>query len=238
MSSRSRIKNFKERQAKRNIFLSLFGLIALFIAIIVFGIPFLVNFSLLVEKKIDTKGASLAKTDSYIPPPQLDVSFTATNSGVITVGGTGQEGQTIYLYVNNDRIADTNVENDNSFAFDNVHLQEGTNKIFAKAKIDNKNSEDSNTLQLTYIKNPPDLSIDSPADGKAFHGGDERTITVSGKTSGSGKVTINDFWAVMQQDGTFHYRLSLQDGDNQIKIVSVDEANNHTEKNLKVTYSP
>src|SRR3989344_2350665 len=162
MKSRSRIKTIQERQAKRNIFLSIFGIIVLLAALVVFGIPFLVNFSLFVEKKMDTKSLGKLKTDSYIPPPQLDISYTATNSGVIVVGGSGQEGQTIYLYVNNDRIADTEVASDSTFSFDNVHLQEGENEIFAKAKVDNKNSDESNTLNIAYVKYPPDISIDSP----------------------------------------------------------------------------
>ncbi|MBI2443500.1 MAG: hypothetical protein HYV40_06395, partial [Candidatus Levybacteria bacterium] len=77
-----------------------------------------------------------------------------------------------------------------------------------------------------------------PADGQSFNGGDNRTITVSGKTTDDAKVTVNGFWAVMQPDGMFRYRLTLQDGENQIKIVSTDEANNKTEKSLKVTYAP
>ncbi|MDP3940698.1 MAG: hypothetical protein Q8Q49_00150 [bacterium] len=238
MRSRSRIKSSQERQAKRNIFLSIFGMIALLVAIVVFGVPFLVNFSLFVEKKMDSKSLGQSKTDAYIPPPQLDISYTATNSGVIMVNGSGQEGQTVYLYVNNERVADTEVTSDSSFVFDDVHLQEGDNEIFTKAKVDNKSSDESNTLNITYIKDPPDISIDSPADGQAFSGGDNRTITVSGTTAENAKVTVNGFFAVMQPGGAFRYRLNLQDGDNELKIVAIDEANNKTEKNIKVTYSP
>jgi hypothetical protein len=238
MRSRSRISNYKERQAKRNIFLSVFGLITLGLAILIFGIPFLTNFSLFVEKKIDPNAGSQSSTDTYIAPPLLDISYTATNSGVISVGGSGQKGQTIYLYVNNDRIADTEVSDDETFSFDDIRLQDGDNEIFAKAKVKNQTSDDSEQYHITYIKNPPDLSIDSPADGQSYHGGDDRTITVTGKTADNARVTVNGFYAVMQSGGSFHYRLTLSDGDNQLKIIAIDEANNHTEKDIKVTYNP
>ena len=76
------------------------------------------------------------------------------------------------------------------------------------------------------------------ADGQGFNGGDNRTISVSGKTREGAKVTVNGFWSVMQPDGSFSYRLGLQDGENQIRIVAEDEATNRTEKSLKVTFSP
>lgn len=238
MKSRSRIKNYRDRQAKRNIFLSIGGIIALLLLIVIFGIPFLINLSLFVEKKIDAKNINNNNTAAYIAPPQIDISYTATNSGVIMVGGSGQENQTIYLYVNNEKIADQKLTDDLSFVFDGVRLQEGNNEIFAKAKEDNKSSNESNIVHINYIKDAPEISIDSPADGQGFNGGNDRMITVAGKTRENTKVTVNGFWAVMQPDRSFQYRLNLQDGDNQIKIVAEDEANNRSEKNIKVTYSP
>lgn len=235
---RSRIRQTKEQEAKRNLFLSIAGLAVLLVVIVVFGIPFLINLSLFVEKKIDPNGTNQSTTDAFVPPPILDISYTATNSGVIIVGGSGQKGQTIYLYVNNDRVADQEVSDDSTFAFDNIRLKEGENELFAKAKEGKNTSETSNTAHINYIKDAPDLGVDSPADGQVFHGGDEKMITVAGKTRDGAKVTVNGFWAVMQPNGTYTYRLTLQDGDNQIKIVSEDEAGNKTEKSIKVNFAP
>lgn len=238
MKSRSRIRNYQNRKAKRNIFLSIVGIITLFILILIFGIPFLINLSLFVEKKIDAKNTNSNNTAAYIAPPQIDISYTATNSGIIMVNGSGQEDQTVYLYVNNEKIADQKINSDLSFSFDGVRLNEGNNEIYTKAKVDNKSSNESNIVHINYIKDPPEISIDSPADGQGFNGGNDRMITVSGKTREGAKVTVNGFWAVMQPDGSFRYNLNLQDGENQINIVAEDEASNRSEKNIKVTYSP
>lgn len=235
---RSRIKNSKDKQAKRNIFLSAAGIILLIILIVIFGIPFLVNLSLFVEKKVDADTDDSSNTAAYIAPPQLEIPYTATNSGVITVGGSGQEDQTISLYVNNEKVAEEKLSDELSFAFDDIRLNDGDNEIFAKAKVGKKSSNESEIAHVTYIKDAPEISIDSPADGEGFSGGDNRTITVSGKTREGAKITVNGFWAVMQPDGSFRHRLNLQDGDNQIRIAAEDEATNKSEKNIKVTYSP
>lgn len=235
---RSRIRQSKDSLAKRNILLSIGGLLLIFVLIIIFGIPFLINLSLFVEKKIDNSTTGKSDAAAYIAPPQLDISYTATNSGVITVGGTGQEDQTISLYVNNERVDEQELTDDLSFAFDGIRLQEGTNEIFAKAKVAKKSSNESEHFSINYIKDAPEISVDSPADGQGFNGGDNRTISVSGKTREGAKVTVNGFWSVMQPDGSFSYRLGLQDGENQIRIVAEDEATNRTEKSLKVTFSP
>lgn len=235
---RSRIKNSKNQQAKRNIFLSAAGMVVLLVLIVIFGIPFLVNLSLFVEKKVDGDSADSTNATAYIAPPQLDISYSATNSGVITVGGSGQEEQTVSLYVNNEKVAEEKLSDELSFAFDGIRLKDGDNEVFAKAKVGKKSSNESDIIHINYIKDAPEISIDSPADGQGFNGGDNRTITVSGKTREGAKVTVNGFWAVMQPDGSFRHRLNLQDGENQIKITAEDEATNKSEKNIKVTYSP
>jgi outer membrane lipopolysaccharide assembly protein LptE/RlpB len=48
---------------------------------------------------------------------------------------------------------------------------------------------------------------------------------------------VNGFWAVVDDNNNFSYTLPLQSGDNQIKIVAIDQAGNKAEKDLKVNFS-
>ena len=59
-----------------------------------------------------------------------------------------------------------------------------------------------------------------------------------GKTDSGVRITVNGFWAVIDENNNFSYSLPLQDGDNAIKVVAQDQAGNKAEKEIKVTYSP
>ena len=107
----------------------------------------------------------------------------------------------------------------------------------AKAAKGDKESDFSNELVVTYRNIPPSLSVDSPTDGQKFEK-DQSTARVSGKTDSGVKITVNGFWAVIDENNSFSYNLPLQNGDNTIKIEAVDQAGNKAEKEIKVTYSP
>jgi bacillopeptidase F len=84
------------------------------------------------------------------------------------------------------------------------------------------------------------LDVSSPSDGQGFNKNQVNTgntINVAGKTDQGVSVTVNGFWAVVDDNNNFSYTLPLQNGDNQIKIVAVDLAGNKTEKDLKVNFS-
>ena len=116
-------------------------------------------------------------------------------------------------------------------------MQTGDNKIKAKATKDDKESDFSNELDVTYRNSPPSLSLDSPTDGQKFEK-DQNAAQVLGKTDSGIRITVNGFWAVIDENNNFSYNLPLQNGDNTIKIEAVDQAGNKTEKEIKVTYSP
>ena len=67
---------------------------------------------------------------------------------------------------------------------------------------------------------------------------DQSTVKVLGKTDPGVRVTVNGFWAVIDENNNFSYNLPLQNGENMIKIEAIDQAGNKTEKEIKVTYSP
>ncbi len=233
----SRLRKKKEKQAILNIILIVFGMIILFGALIIFGIPILINFSLTMEKFNKSNQSSNSTNNlSYIAPPNLNPMTSATNSASISVSGFGTPKTSVNLFVNNKLADKTTVKDDRSFNFDNIILNDGQNSIKAKTMSgDNQESDYSDPIIISFINKPPSLSIDSPQDGQTVK---DDTMIVKGTIDPGDKVTINDFWAIADDQGKFSYTLKLQNGDNAIKFAVTDQAGNKTEKVLKVTYSP
>lgn len=232
----SRLRRSLERQTKRTLFLTIFGIIVILLLLVTFGIPFLINLSLVFEKSKDADTTQDTKSETYIQPPVLNETFSATNSAAISVDGIADEGDSLVLYVNDEKKEEIDRPSNKKFTFPDVHLDKGENTIKVKAVIDKNKSNFSNELQVAFILDAPSLSIDDPADGKTFSK-DFNTAVVTGKTDPKVKVTVNGFWAIVDSDGKYQYTLPLQNGENQIKVVATDEAGNKTEKEIKVTYS-
>ena len=231
----SRLSRRLENQSRKNLFLSIFGIIVVLILLVKFGIPLLVNFSLFLsgqKKDEPSKNASY----SYLSPPVLNQTANATNSAEFIVTGTALKNEEIEVYVNDSLFDKKETEDNGNFSF-RVTLQTGDNKIKAKAKKDDRESDFSNELEVAYKNAPPSLSVDSPTDGQKFEK-DQNTAQVFGKTDSGIKITVNGFWAVIDENNSFSYNFPLQNGDNTIKIEAVDQAGNKTEKEIKVTYSP
>lgn len=234
--SNSRISRRELRQSKKKLIYSLAGIVIILLLLFKLGIPLLIKFSLFISGNKQTSDTTQTTDQpAFIAPPVLNQSFTATNSAQIKVSGTGEKKQEIKLYVNNSVVDTKNTQDDGTFSFDMVTLKNGDNNIQAKAKVNDKESDFSNTITITYQNKAPSLDVNSPSDGQSFS--KDPGITVKGKTDSDAKVTVNDFQAIVNDDGIFSYDMQLQNGDNQLKVVAMDEAGNKTEKDLKVTYS-
>lgn len=221
-------------------YLYLFGIIVILFVLIKFGVPALINFSLFLAHNKDQAAATKASSQSpsILLPPSLNQSFTATNSATITVTGTATANQKVELYVNNNLTDIVSTKNDGSFTFKDVSLISGQNTIEAKAKVDNKESDFSEPIMVSYEKSAPSLSVDSPQDNQTFSGGNQQDITVKGKTDNNNiHVTVNGFWATLDANGNYSYTLHLQNGSNQIKVIAQDEAGNQTEKDITVNFN-
>lgn len=239
MPSKSRLNRNLEKRTKKRLVLSLVGIFIVLFVLIKFGIPALINFSLFLAQGKDAQLAKQAQNNSSILlPPTLDDPFSATNSATISVTGTAASKEKIELFVNDNLVDTVDTKDDGSFSFNNVALTTGGNTIKAKAKANNKETDFSNILSITYRNNPPSLTVDAPMDGQTFSGGGQQTQVVKGKTDPNVKVTVNGFWAVTDSSGNYSYSLSLQNGDNQIKIIAQDPAGNQAEKDIKVSFNP
>lgn len=236
--SRSRLNKNLEKKTKRNLFFSVVGIIVVLFLLIKFGVPALINFSLFLSQGKDQQAATeAANSQSILLPPTLDNPFSATNSATITVTGSAAANESIELFVNSQLIDTKSTEKDGSFAFEGVPLTAGGNTIKAKAKANNKETDFSNILSITYRNNPPALSVDSPFDGQTLSGGSQQNLIVKGKTDTDATVTVNGFWATADSSGNYSYTLHLQNGDNQIKVIATDNAGNSAEKDVKVTFN-
>lgn len=232
----SRLSKRLESQSRKNLFLSVLGIIVVLILLVRFGIPLLVNFSLFLsgQKKSDETLKSISS--AYLSPPVLNQTVKATNSAEFTITGTASKNTEIDVYVDDSLSGKKEAEDNGNFSF-KITLQTGDNRIKAKAKKDDKESDFSNELEITYKNEPPALSVDSPIDGQKFEK-DQNTAQVLGKTDSGVRITVNGFWAVIDENNSFSYTLPLQNGDNSIKIVAEDQAGSKTEKEIKVNYSP
>lgn len=238
MATRSRLSRRLEKQTRNTLLISIFGIVAILYLLLKFGLPLLVNFSLLISGSQNSQvqtGNKNAKV--FVQPPTLDPLESATNSAKITIKGLAFAKQTIDVYINDELVDKTETKKDNSFVFEDITLSPGGNVIKAQSTTkEGKKSEFSQPITVMYKKEAPTLTVDSPTTDQSFSK-DDNPIKVSGKTNPGTRVTVNDFWAIVDEQGNFSYNLHLQNGDNTIKMVATDEAGNKTEVEKKVKYS-
>lgn len=236
-TNRSRLLKHKKKQIKKSLLLTVAGIIVVGFLLLQYGLPILVSTSLFITGGAGGEDSS-KKTNEFIPPPVLDIPFTATNSAEIFVKGTGKENSTVKIYVNGELIQKTKSKKDGSFQIRNIPLEKGENEIKARIQ-DSKNNQShfSDPITVVFADKKPLLSIESPKNGQSFSK-DEQSTQVKGKTDPTSKVTVNEYWAIVDSLGNFSYLFYLKDGENNLKITATDEAGNQKSEEIKITYSP
>jgi bacillopeptidase F len=232
---RSRLSKKTEKNTRKTIFLSIIGIVVILYILINFGLTFLINFSVFISGSKNSQTNSTQNQIAFIAAPVLDSTFTATNSAKVTITGTGIKGKDVYLFINNSEQDQVIIDDKGKFKFVE-ELNKGQNQITAKIKVQNKESDFSNQLNIVYQNSQPKLELKTPSDGAQFKK-DQNTINVTGSTDPNVSVTVNGFWAVIDDVNNFSYNLTLQNGDNEIKIIATDQAGNKSEKDIKVNYS-
>lgn len=232
--ARSRLSRRMEQKTKKNLLLSVLGIILVTLLVFKFGIPLLINLSLFTSGS--DKEEAKVQDPSFIAPPILNSFPSATSSANIIISGVASKKQTIKLYINDELINTTNSGDDGRFSFQET-IKPGESIIKAKAVVGENESELSNTITTAFKSAPPSLNINSPSDNQSFSK-DQNFVEVKGTTDSDVKVTVNGFWAITDATGEFSYRLLLQNGENRIKISAIDLAGNKTDKEIKVTYNP
>lgn len=235
----SRLSRRNSKQGKKQLYLSLGGIIVLIFIALNFG-PLLIaasgNFiDGLVGK---TSESSIIIDDADLLPPELDPLPQSVSEQKINVSGNSfyTDGR-IELYLNGLKYDSVTINDSQSFEFKNVSLKTGKNSFKTKFINDDKESEFSEDITVSYIKDAPQLELVFPEDGQSFKKGDQE-ISVNGSTNSDNTVRVNGFISIVNADGEFTYLLKLSDGENKIKIEVENLAGKSTEKEITVSYSP
>jgi hypothetical protein len=230
----SRYGRIEEKKQRRRLTLAIVGIVGIFIFILMFGFRLLVGFSLLV----DTIRGNTPVTQQtiIILPPVLDPVPIATKSSLLKISGSGQQGYSLILYVNEKETKKIALPKVASFSAVAVTLTEGINTISAKMSDDKGNLSDlSNILTIEYKQKQPTLEVQSPDDNLSITG-ENNNINIIGKTDPDTTVTVNGRFIVLRNDNSFNYAYPLNEGDNTLKIEARDLAGNTTTLERKVRY--
>lgn len=236
MPRKSRLSKSFQKKSRNTFILSVLGIIAILFLLFKYGLPLISDASFLFGKVTSTPDANEdeAKEKEFVPVPNLDSVPKATKTESVRVGGSSISGLTIEIYLNGRKTEEVKADESGDFET-KVTLSEGENIIKARAVKNKTQSDFSDNQTISYIKEGPELSIDSPSDGSQIKGGSP--IEVRGKSTPDTSVIVNDFQAIVTSTGEWSYFLTLKDGDNEIKVVSTDDAGNKTEKIIHVNYS-
>lgn len=222
------------QRAKRNLLISVIGIILIILLTLKLGVPFLINLSLLLS---GSQGKNeIPQNSSFIAPPILDSLPSATSSADITISGIASKKQNVNLYINSNLVNTIKTRDDGRFFFKEI-IKTGENSINAKVSLNGKESDLSNTITVVLKSAPPFLNITSPSENQSFSK-DQNIAEIRGSSDIDVKITINGLWAITDDSGKFVYRLPLQNGENKIKVTATDLAGNKTEKEIRVSYSP
>jgi len=214
-----------------------FGFLTILLAIlfIVWGVPLFVKLvGVIGDIKSEKENINIGDT---IPPvaPRLSYIPEATNSAVIPITGFTEPGAKVIISFNQEEI-ETFADEEGNFSLEKLSLSQGLNKIIVWAEDDAENqSEQTKLLEIIYDTTAPELVIESPQDKTST---EELVADVKGKTEPSARVLVNDHIVILDEEGNFSDKVTLQEGRNQIRIVCQDRAGNETIEERSITYLP
>ncbi len=236
---RSRALRRTAKRSKRNFVISLILIIVFSYLALIWILPNFIgaigtvkNFIHPSEKKVNSEIQT-----TTLAPPVLNIPYEATNTAQINIQGYSSPNLKVKLFLDDREIQTTDVSPDGSFTFQNIDLRIGTNNIYGKT-VDKENNESlpSKTLKVIFDNEKPPLDLSEPEDGKKVQG--ERKIKFAGKTEVGAKVYINGNQIIVDKDGNFSSEQSLNDGDNNFTIRSLDSALNFNEISHRITFTP
>lgn len=206
------------------------------IFVIFFGLPLLAKVVFFMTGGSPKQTQNTTDTSLALLPPTLNPIVTATNSARISISGYSVIDATITIVVNDEESAKVPTDKEGKFYTPEITLQEGENKINAFVVRKDQESSPSATYTVIYKKSNPKIEISSPQNGVHIRQ-DNRDIIILGTTDAGNRLTINDRLVIVQNDGSFNFKVTLSDGDNTIKLQAADNAGNITEQELKLNFS-
>lgn len=235
----SRLEKYIQKKKRKRIFILIFTVIIIFYLFFNYGISLLINSVLFFRNFQQTKNNSTTnknhpnKNDLYLLDIE-DISL-ATNSSRIVIKGSTFNLARLIFYLNKKKVAEKNLITDESFTqiIDNL-IEETNNEILIKAlNNENKIVKESKKYLVYYKKNKPKLEITEPEEGKKVN---QSSVIIKGKTDKETIIKINDYPIVVNALGEFEHEVTLNEGENKIKIQAQDLAGNYEEKTLTIIF--
>ncbi len=232
---RSRLKKTRDDLiTRKTVFLGVLT-VFLFVAIVVFGLPLLVRFSVFLgnARNQDEEESRV----QVLPPmaPRLILPYEATSSARISVKGLAEPGVMVELLKNDVAMEKLEVSEEGEFSFDGVDLLNGKNEFCAIAMTENGGSSDlSKVLVVVFDNEVPDLMMLNPSEEELTVDYDDFDIV--GKAESGASVLVNGRVAIVDDDGGFKIKMQLQAGENEFEVVVRDMAGNETRKKVKIIY--
>jgi len=225
-------------QEKKNIRKSILYLVLTIVAIVVlvlYGIPFIARTASFVSN-LKKSNSPIEKEDT-IPPavPQIQTPPEYTNQNPVEIKGVTEPGVTVFVTAN-DQKEEIVATKEGLFSY-SFNLKKGENTISFTAKDSAGNqSQETKSYTITYDNEPPEITLKSPADGSSFYGSKQQQITIDGVVKDAETLKINDRIVIIEDDGSFSYPVTLQEGANNFEVTAEDKAGNKAVARLTVDF--
>ncbi len=121
------------------------------------------------------------------------------------------------------------VDGQGNFSF-LYRLNEGSNVLEIRA-ADPAGNSTVLRRDIALVVTPPEVVVAAPVDGAFLN---QSLITVSGQASPDVTLTVNDLPVSIGVDGAFNHQLTLEEGDNLIRVVATDDVGNVTLEEMVV----
>jgi hypothetical protein len=227
-------KKAEDEITKKTVFLGLMTIV-LFTLIVIFGLPFLIRFSIILG---DIKNRrSVEVKEKVLPPlaPRMILPFEATNSSRIVVKGLAEKNVMVELLKNDVSVGKVAANDAGEFEFGDILLDQGESSFTAIAISDSGgSSEPSKEFKVTFDDLPPELTMINPSEENLKVSSSDFDIV--GKSDKGVSVTINGRLAMVDDTGKFKLKFQLNSGKNDIEIIIADMAGNETRKKIVITY--
>ena len=235
---RSRLARRSEKQSKKQLYMSVGGIIATLFILYQLGPIVLTGTGAFLDSLFGKNKTQINYlSNAPYQTPIIDPIPTATPSSELVVSGkTIYSEGVVEIYINDDLAKEVDVLETNDFQTI-VLLTSDTNIIKARYVNGQKTSGFTDEYHVSYVKDAPTLEITFPSDNATFPKGDQQ-ITVTGKATPDSSLTVNGRIAIVAGDGTFSHTLNLSEGENKITVEASNTAGKKTEKTITVSYRP
>ena len=232
----SRLAEVEEKKNLRRALLLAFLSLVFIIFLFFLGIPLFAKFASFMSN-LGKSDKPIVLNDTTPPaPPQLFVENEYTNQPALEIPGKTEAGAIVIVTFNSNEqelISDKN----GAFSF-KFGLKDGENSFSARTKDQAGNvSQPTKIYNIIFDKTPPEIAIESPADGSEYFGSKQTQVTIKGRTEIGSVVTINDRLTFVNGDGTFNFTASLSEGENIFNVRAVDKAGNEKGKSLTLRFT-